>query len=108
VLDILARHVGEDNPQVRSAVARALGHSGDVRRVPVLSRMLNDPNSGVCMAVAEGVCELLGWKRPEVRSDQQLDAWLEDLKAALPPVLDLPPVLEALERLQKATKQAGL
>ncbi len=102
VLGILESHLKDESANVPAAAVRALGESGDPRHLPVLAPVLQDRDKAVQQQAAEAICTRLGWKRPELRSDEQLEAWLEDLKPALPPVL------EALDELDKATKQPSL
>jgi len=102
VLGILEGHLKDESADVRTAIVRALGESRDPRYVPMLAPVLEDPDKAVQQQAAEAICRLLGWKRSEPRSDKELGAWVEDVKAALPPVLD------ALDELDSAARQASL
>jgi HEAT repeat protein len=96
ILRILKEPAQDDNPGVRDAVARALGESGDLRWLPVLATMLDDPQPAVRVQAAQAVCELLGWKPATPANDKEADAWQADLRDRLKPIL------EALAKFEEA------
>jgi len=99
VLRILRQRLADENPAVRVAAARALGESGDVRYVRLLSTSLEDRDLRVREAAARAISTLLGWERPRGdRADAQ-GQWLQKFKRRLGPVL------RAVDELDSAVKR---
>ena len=98
-LHTLRERVADADPRVRSQVASAFGRSGDVRRLPVLATMLDDPAPSVRGQAAQAVCELLGWERATSAGEKEAAAYQADLRERLKPVL------EALTKFEEAAAQ---
>jgi len=87
VLRILRQHLADDNPAVRVAAARALGESGDVRYVRLLSPLLDEQDLRVREAATGAICTLLRWERPRGDTADAQGQRLQKLKRRLGAVL---------------------
>jgi HEAT repeat protein len=98
VLRILEQHLGDGNPRVREAALRALGESGDMRYVVLLSKALDDQDKSVRWSAARATCRLLHWEEPAFKDDGGFNTWREGTRA------QLDAALEALNQLEAAAK----
>jgi len=100
VLHDLSARLGDPNRQVRQDALRALGQSGDVRRLKNVAPLLDDGDVQVREAAAKAVCCLLGWPRPILpREAKQEAGWMGEFKRKLEPVL------AALQDLQRTVEE---
>jgi len=101
ILTILKGTLGDEARTVREDCVAALGESGDVRAVLVLTPLLEDADKGVRRASAEAICTLLGWELHRSQSDEEFWAWMAERQAALPAIV------QALQNLEEAARKGA-